>query len=231
MTDMKNIFSKVITICLAVSILISLIGCDNLSGNPSQGLEFALTGNGVGYDVVGIGSCTDKNVVIPDEYEGLPVLGVEDNAFLNCGFVESIKLPKTVNYVSQYAFVGCTSLTKIEASEESEYFQSIDGNLYTKDAEVLRIYAPGKTEKSFAVPSGVKVIGANAFCGCTSLKSVSILSSLYRIEAEAFSGCTSLTEIRFDGSVGQWEQVKLSLHWDINTGEYMIYCTDGTISK
>ena len=228
---MKNAFIKIITAFLAVSFMIFPIGCDNLSSKPSKGLEFALTGNGAGYDVVGIGTCTDKNIVIPDEYEGLPILGIEDNAFLNCDFVKSIKLPKTVNYVSQYAFVGCTSLTKIEANEESEYFQSIYGNLYTKNTEVLRIYAPGKTEKSFVVPNGVKVIGANAFCGCTSLKSVSIPSSLYSIEPEAFSGCTSLTEIRFDGSAGQWEQVKLFLHWDINTGEYKIYCTDGTISK
>ena len=54
---------------------------------------------------------------------------------------------------------------------------------------------------SVSIPGSVKVIGAIAFCDCTSLSSVTIGEGLERVEANnAFDGCDSLEEITFPRS-------------------------------
>ena len=54
---------------------------------------------------------------------------------------------------------------------------------------------------SVSIPGSVKVIGAIAFCDCTSLASVTIGEGLERVEANnTFDGCDSLEEITFPRS-------------------------------
>jgi hypothetical protein len=50
--------------------------------------------------------------------------------------------------------------------------------------------------KSVRIPDGVKVIGASAFEDCTSLKSVRIPDGVKVIGASAFLGCTSLPHVK-----------------------------------
>lgn len=46
-----------------------------------------------------------------------------------------------------------------------------------------------------------------------------------------FSGCNSLKSIKFDSLLIKWDTIVKGADWDINTGEYTIYCTDGEIAK
>jgi hypothetical protein len=49
---------------------------------------------------------------------------------------------------------------------------------------------------------------------------------------EAFSGCSSLTTINYTGTQEDWlNLVSPALEWDINSGEYTVYCTNGVITK
>ena len=48
----------------------------------SKGLEFIKNNNGMNYAVKSIGSCADKDIIIPNEYEGLPVVGILPEAFM-----------------------------------------------------------------------------------------------------------------------------------------------------
>lgn len=52
-------------------------------------------------------------------------------------------------------------------------------------------------EEVVCVPDGVRVIGAGAFKGCTSIKQVLLPASLERIEAHAFKGCRQLEAVSF----------------------------------
>ena len=86
---------------------------------PSQGLEFTIVyGDGSVYSsdycyVSGIGTCTDTNIVIPSEYEGVTVRAIGMYAFVNCTSIKSVTIPRGVTDIRQGAFKNCTSLETV----------------------------------------------------------------------------------------------------------------------
>lgn len=46
------------------------------------------------YKVIGIGTCEDKDVVIPSVYKNKPVKGIGEFAFSDCSGINSITIPK-----------------------------------------------------------------------------------------------------------------------------------------
>ena len=85
--------------------------------------------------------------------------------------------------------------------------------------------------KSITIPDSVTFIGERAFDGCSSLKSITIPDSVTLIGYNAFYNCSSLTSIAFEGTVEQWYAITKDFHWDMFTGSYTVYCTDGEITK
>jgi len=85
---------------------------------PSQGLEFTYVSNDVGgnYYVSGIGTCTDTDIVIPSEYNGLPVRAIGNYAFSNCSTIRSVTIPGSVTSIRVGAFSNCTSLEIVKIS-------------------------------------------------------------------------------------------------------------------
>ena len=78
------------------------------------GLKYELNPDNVSYSVTGIGSCTEKNIVVPKKYKGLPVTSLADYAFSWCDDVVSITLQDSVTSIGSYAFRNCTSLVSID---------------------------------------------------------------------------------------------------------------------
>ena len=109
--------------------------------------------------------------------------------------------PDSVTSIGNYAFLGCTSLTRITVDENNAYYKDIDGNLYSKDGRTLIQYAIGKNDTSFAIPNGVTSIGSLAFAPCYSLTSITIPDSVTSIGSLAFASCYSLTSITIPDSV------------------------------
>ena len=85
--------TKIIGICVMLAMMLAVIilcisGCGK--AEPSEGLEFELNDDGRSYSVVGIGTCKDTNIVIPAEYNDLPVTSIEREAFWGCESLTSI---------------------------------------------------------------------------------------------------------------------------------------------
>ena len=87
-----------------------LWGCDQeTQKTETEGLEYQLSTDGTYYILSDIGTATDKDIIIPGEHEGLPVVKIKDNAFLNSS-IESVKIPNTVQIIGKSAFADCINL-------------------------------------------------------------------------------------------------------------------------
>ena len=141
--------------------------------------------------------CTSlTSIVIP---EGVTTIG--DYVFYNCTSLTSIEFPDSLTTIGSYAFHNCPSITSITVAEGNENYKSVDGNLYSKDGEILIQYAIGKTATTFAVPEGVTAIGNYAFYNCTSLTSIELPDSITAIGNHAFYCCELLASIEFPDSL------------------------------
>ena len=95
---------------------------------PSEGLKFTLKEDNLSYSVMGIGTCTDTDVVIPATYEGLPVTTIGDWAFSYCSGLKSIEIPDSVTMIGVSAFYNCRSLTSITFEGTIEQWNAIEKN-------------------------------------------------------------------------------------------------------
>ena len=174
--------------------------CSVCGKNASEGLEFDLIDNQC-YYVKGIGECEDKDIIIPSQYENLPVIKINDSAFENCSDIISIFIPDSVTEVGYRAFDKCLSLLNISVDEENTEYKSINGDLYKINADgtlfSLVKYAVAKADTTYTVPDSVTIIGNGAFYGCESLTNVIITgnSQLMWISKEAFSDCENLIKV------------------------------------
>lgn len=86
---------------------------------PSMGLEFTLNPEGRGYGVSGIGTCLDRIVVIPPEYNGLPVIAINNGAFWNNDKITAIVIPASVEEIQTASISSCTALKNVLVCENS----------------------------------------------------------------------------------------------------------------
>ena len=156
--------------------------------NASVGLKYDLNAEYTGYIVTGIGTCEDTELVIPNTYEGLPVIEIGDSAFLYCGRLTSIFIPDSVTSIGGYAFYHCTGLTSITIPDG---VTSIGEDVFFGCASLT----------SITIPDSVTSIGEYAFSRCTSLTSITIPDSVTRIGQHAFSGCLGLTSVTIGSGV------------------------------
>ncbi|MDD6994762.1 MAG: leucine-rich repeat protein [Candidatus Borkfalkiaceae bacterium] len=162
----------------------------------------SLTSVTIGNSVTSIGSyafryCSSlKSVTI-----GNSITSIGSSAFDGCSSLTSVTIGNGVTSIGSSAFYDCSSLTSIIVAEGNPSYQSIDGNLYTKDGTTLIQYAIGKTATTFAIPDGVTSIGSSAFSNCSSLTSVTIGNRVTSIGSSAFSNCCSLTSVTIPNSV------------------------------
>ena len=223
---MKNLI-KIMMLVLALMLALVLVSCgktDNTgnSGKPSkasEGLEMEYRENyevngidlGSGYVVTGIGDCKDKNIVIPGEYDGKNVIGIESMQMAT--EMESIFVGSGVKYIGEYAFYGCKNLSDIELSDGIEMIEdiSLDSTEFYKTKEnwengtlyvgVYLIDTNDDIPADFVIKSGTKVIASKAFDNSYNLRSVTIPNSVISIGNSAFIYCNSLTNVEFSNSV------------------------------
>ena len=159
----------------------------NESVNASQGLKFTSNGDGTCY-VSGIGTCTDTDVVIPSEYNGMAVTGIGYQAFYNCSGLTSVTIPDSVTSIGIDAFFNCSGLTSVTIPDS---VTSIGNSAFYN--------CSGLT--SVTIGDGVTSIGRAAFSYCTGLTSITIPNSMTSIGNNAFSDCSGLTSITIPNSV------------------------------
>ena len=215
MKKIANIFLSCILIVLSL-----LTACNNNGGKPnnpqsseknannstpiiSEGLDFKLNDDEAGYTVTGFGTWKGTNLVIPSEYNNLPVTAIGEAAFYNDYYllpvggwedleyrynsvpITSVIIPDSVTTIGDMAFFDCSLLTTVTLSNS---VKTIGSAAFYGCSALTNIN----------IPSSVQTIGDGAFCACKSLKEIHIPASVTLIVDGAFLGCTSLAKIDVD---------------------------------
>ena len=126
--------------------------------------------------------------VIPDDVEKIGY-----QAFAGCSSLTSVVIPEGVTKIGVAAFAS--SSAKIEVDPKNTAYSSVDGVLFDKDRKTLLYVPKDRSVEAYSIPEGVEKIGASAFGGHSSLKSVDIPESVKEIGESAFWNCVSLTNV------------------------------------
>ena len=196
--------------------------CDDLQ---TKGILYEETGwNTKEYTVIGYEGA-DTDIYIANEIDGIPVTGIDARGFWGRTDLTSITIPNSIETISNNIFMNCKNLTNINVSKKHTAYQSIDGNVYTKDGKTLVCYAPGKTQTSFTIPDSVTTITGRAFMTNTNLKNITISADVKEIGSEPFCACTGLTNI----TVAKENTVYQSIDGNLYTkdGKTLVYYAPG----
>jgi len=149
--------------------------------------------------------CTNlKEINLP-----LSLKEIEKEAFYMCNKIEKIFIPKNVEKLTSSSFQinhDILSLMKnrnakegnfryIEIDEESPYYTSIDGVLFTKDLKKL-IYVPNYWDgEVYTVPEQTEIIETEAFKNNDTIKKIIFPDTVKEIGASACESCKKLEEV------------------------------------
>ena len=141
------------------------------------------------------------------------------------GYEGDIIIPETVVFkkvsylvtnIDEHAFYNCKSLTSITIPDS---VTSIGERAFENCVSIT----------SIVIPDGVTTIGEATFDCCSSLTTVVIFDGVTSIEWWAFCGCKSLTDITFQGTIAQWNKIKLKDNWKDEVPATVVHCTDGDV--
>ncbi len=196
---------RIITVILLVT---SLCFCLTVCGN--RDLQFLSGKTDITYKIQDSealvtrvpNKSTITEVVIPDEYEGVPVTGIANFSAANLEYVTEVSIEKNVREISNWAFSNSKKITKFEVDDKNPYICDVDGVIYTKDMKELLFYPPQRdivTDKdengnevkyvSYEIPEGVEIVRSKAFYKCLDLTEIVLPSTLKSIEEKAFFRC------------------------------------------
>ena len=185
----------------------------------SFGLEYELSSDGKGYIVDGDRTCSDEYIIIPEFYQGLPVIGIDFAAFWFNSLIKSVYIPASVTYIGVNAFSYCENLETVIFADGSK-LQSIGESAFSKSGLVTISLPDTVTElgrsafeyceslTSIRIPGGVTQIFDFTFARCHSLTRIIVPTSVMHVDAYAFSD-SAYAVVYYEGTYSEWESIYL----------------------
>ena len=194
---------KIITIlALVLCICFAFSGCSSVSdllSGSNESIKFKIE-NGEAI-VTGVpNKSTVTKIVIPDEYEGMPVTKILDYAAQNLEYVTEFFIGKNVKEIGTWALENNQHIAAYTVDEANEYFCSVDGVIYTKDMKTVVFFPPAK-EGDYKVADTVETIRTKAFYKCTKITSITLPDAIKDIEEKAFFRCEAMTTINLPNNL------------------------------
>lgn len=162
------------------------------------------------------------SVIIPDS-----VIIIDDAAFCECSFLSSVKFGNNVTTIGNNTFAACVSLTTgvIPDSVTSiGYFAFDSCNSLTKLVIGNGMTCIGENTFTWCINLTTLIVGDNveticsyAFANCSDLATIVIPSGVTTIERSAFYDCSDVTDIYYEGSEGEWNNIRI----DANNFEWI----------
>ena len=203
----KNLWVKIFAVALVLMCVLTLAACnkeetpDNMKGyenldeelaqkaekgETSKGLIFKKqkAGDVEGYFVSGMGECTDTVVIIPNEYEGLKVIGIAANAFKKTDVaITQVYIPESITSLKHHAFAGCASLEFVKIPDT---VTEMGSNTFEGCESLKQVY----------IGKGITELPQNAFSGCKSLEAALLAdTNVTKVGNSAFYGCEGMIKL------------------------------------
>ena len=121
------------------------------------------------------------------ELEGIPIVGIGENALYNDTKINSLSLPSSIERVKSGAFWKASNLKNVTFADKGKGLKTI-GMYAFADCSSL--------ESIDLSNSSITEIPKNAFSNCTSLKTVKLPPTVTKIADDAFADCKKLEEIQ-----------------------------------
>ena len=173
---MKKHFALLLLLTLSVSFLMFASAEKYTSGN----YRYTLNTNGSATITAYTGP--EEAVTVPNKLDGHTVTSIGESAFARCDWIQSVKLPNSINDIGFQAFYDC-SLTSITLPDNLRYI----GTMAFSSCDSLA---------SITLPDSLQSIEDAVFFGCVSLESIILPASLTYIGSVPFYLCSSLTSIQ-----------------------------------
>lgn len=141
--------------------------------------------------------------------KGYQVSEILGEAFVECGAMTSIRIPRTITTIQSDAFTGCNNLREVHISDLTAWC-NIDFSDSSHFYYAQGLYLNDELITDLVIPDGVTKINEFPFSGCRSLTSVTMGDSVTVIEKYAFTDCTNLTSVTIGDSVTVIEKCAFS---------------------
>jgi uncharacterized repeat protein (TIGR02543 family) len=206
----KRAFITKLIVIPIVAVLILSVACLALHshGLNSLGFKYIMDEELGGY-VISTGFIEITNskteIIIPDEYKGSPIVGIDDEMFQGNTKLVSITIPNTVTKIGKNAFSGCKNLKVVKWGDN---ITEIGEAAFSSCSSLVEITIPNQvlsistatfdnctSLKIVVLPENLASIGHGAFRFCVSLSDLHIPDSVQTIEPEAFAYCEGLTSV------------------------------------
>lgn len=179
---------------------------------------------------------------------GNSVTSIGEYAFFFCESLTSITILDSVTYIGPYAFQYCGYLTNVTIGNSvtiiDEYafsgcpYTEYNHGKYIGDANNPYAVLIGVTDtklSTYEIHENTRVLAYGAFSGCGRFGSITFPASISGVGESAFYGCGSLTNIRFEGTVEQWNAISFGCdpfgyEWNSSIPATEVICTDGVVS-
>lgn len=148
---------------------------------PSQGLRYEINEDGETCTITGIGTCSDRELVIPTIIDGYKVTRIGDEAFEEELFT-SIIISDSVTTIGDNAFSYCVSLTSVKIGDS---VTTIGAGAF-RHCRRITVLEMGNS---------VTTIGDSAFNSCSGIVSLDIPDSVVTIGGTAFFSCTGVNSL------------------------------------
>lgn len=220
---------KIISLALILAMLLAIMPLTVFATTGTEGLEYILSSDGTYYIVLEY-TGTASELVIPSEYEGLPVKEIHGSAFYYCDTLTNIVIPDSITTIGNTAFYGCLNLVSVEipksvtdigfgvvtaclnltsltVNEENTVYHS-DGNCIIETATKTLVQG---CKTSVIPPNGdVERIGYYSFADCLGLNSIVIPDGVKIIDDLSFVDCENLLNVVISDSVTEIGQLAFS---------------------
>ena len=141
-------------------------------------------------------SCAElSEIVLPDN-----VRNIGDLALSNCIKLANVTIGRNVSSIGINVFNDCRNLKWIQVEANNQWYMQVNGDLYSKDQDILIQYAIGKSATQFIIPAGVTDILSSALQKANNLITIELARTVNNIGIDAFSTCSMLREIKVPSS-------------------------------